>query len=174
MGWAYGINREGRRVGYGVRATCDQRGCHARIDRGLAYVCGGMHDGDEHGCGRYFCGNHLTYAVQLDTGEDYERAIWSRQVCQACCDRIEAELVERRGERIVVGDTAMYLEIAPVGWHSEVLMMPLRCFRGWSFVDGSGARCVGCRAVVQLGNANRLENLRLSQGAICKECAWLL
>ena len=59
MGWAYGTNAEGREIGYGVEATCDEKGCKAAIDRGLAYVCGGMHDGGEHGCGGYFCEDHL-------------------------------------------------------------------------------------------------------------------
>ena len=61
MGWAHGINAEGREVGYGVQATCDQEGCTAEIDRGLSFACGGMHDGGEHGCGKYFCVDHLHY-----------------------------------------------------------------------------------------------------------------
>lgn len=75
MGWAYGTNAEGREVGYGVEATCDQDGCEAEIDRGLAYVCGGMHDGGEHGCGHYFCVGHLYFALPPD-----ERG----QLCEAC------------------------------------------------------------------------------------------
>lgn len=74
MGWGSGVNAEGRKVGYLVRATCDEKGCRARIDRGLAYVCGGMHDGGEQGCGRYFCGRHLF----IGRGS---------QLCAACYDR---------------------------------------------------------------------------------------
>lgn len=59
MGWSYGINEQGREVGYAVEAECDTASCNAQIDRGLAYVCGGMHDGGEFGCGRYFCPDHL-------------------------------------------------------------------------------------------------------------------
>ena len=59
MGWATGTNNEGRPVGYAVPAVCDQPGCTTAIDRGVAYACGGMHDGGEHGCGRYFCATHL-------------------------------------------------------------------------------------------------------------------
>jgi hypothetical protein len=59
MGWAYGLNATGREIGYSIEATCDESGCTEEIDRGLAYVCGGMHDGGEHGCGGYFCGHHL-------------------------------------------------------------------------------------------------------------------
>lgn len=58
MGWAFCKNAEGRECGYGVQAKCDQPGCRKKIDRGLAYVCGGMHDGGDHGCGGYFCSKH--------------------------------------------------------------------------------------------------------------------
>lgn len=81
MGWGYGINDQGREVGYGVEATCDHEGCDEKIDRGLAYVCGGMHDGDEHGCGRYFCGEHLGYYWR---GPDEDMSV---QLCGACGPR---------------------------------------------------------------------------------------
>ncbi|MDB4928306.1 MAG: hypothetical protein JWM10_790 [Myxococcaceae bacterium] len=62
MGWAGPMpNAKGRMVGYAVAATCDTEGCGEKIDRGLGYVCGDMHDGGEHGCGDYFCGQHLYY-----------------------------------------------------------------------------------------------------------------
>lgn len=54
MGWGYG-ELDGREVGYAVDATCDAEGCDQRIDRGLAYRCGG----DLDGCGRYLCLDHL-------------------------------------------------------------------------------------------------------------------
>ena len=60
MGWAScGQDRYGREMGYAVLATCDEKGCTERIDRGLAYVCGGMHEGGDFGCGGYFCPEHL-------------------------------------------------------------------------------------------------------------------
>ena len=59
MGWSYGHNAEGREVGYSVDAVCDEEGCDAKIDRGVANCCGGMHDGGDHGCGGYFCSDHL-------------------------------------------------------------------------------------------------------------------
>jgi len=60
MGWAIGFDeRWNRDVGYGVPATCDHPGCEEKIDRGLAYVCGGEPYGGEHGCGLHFCGKHL-------------------------------------------------------------------------------------------------------------------
>jgi hypothetical protein len=59
MSWAVGYDtRWGRDIGYGVPAICDRPACGAKIDRGLAYVCGGEPYGGEHGCGLYFCGEH--------------------------------------------------------------------------------------------------------------------
>ena len=60
MGWSIGFDsRRNRDIGYGVPATCDFPGCGADIDRGMGYVCGGEPYGGEHGCGLYFCGEHL-------------------------------------------------------------------------------------------------------------------
>lgn len=79
MGWASGRNHAGRDVGYSVPATCDLAGCEAKIDLGLYYVCGGMHDGDEHGCGDYFCGEHLSYYWRGESEEEM-----SPQLCDKC------------------------------------------------------------------------------------------
>ena len=60
MGWQIGFDsRWNRDIGYGVPATCDFPGCGTDIDRGLGYVCGGEPYGGEHGCGLFFCGEHL-------------------------------------------------------------------------------------------------------------------
>lgn len=64
MGWAScGTDSQGRPIGYAHEATCDHPGCNAKIDRGLAYACGGMHGDGGHrgdfGCEKYFCGQHL-------------------------------------------------------------------------------------------------------------------
>lgn len=64
MGWATGTNTEGREIGYLVEAACDESSCEVKIDRGLAYACGAEHDGGEHGCGGYFCADHLHVATQ--------------------------------------------------------------------------------------------------------------
>lgn len=68
MSWAYcGTNRHGQEIGYGVSAQCDEPGCDSEIDRGLAYLCGAMHD-DGESCNRYFCSQHLVggaYPSQL-------------------------------------------------------------------------------------------------------------
>lgn len=75
MGWGYGVVK-GREVGYSVEATCDQEGCKAAIDRGLAYLCGQMHgqdDGD--GCGKYFCSEHGSFGGPCTHGENAERPV---------------------------------------------------------------------------------------------------
>ena len=75
-------------VGYAVSDICDEPGCDAEIDRGLAYVCGGMHDGGEHGCGHYYCYEHLYYGAQ----EQYcERCLkqWEKGYCAECGEPYE-------------------------------------------------------------------------------------
>lgn len=61
MGWAFcGTDANGREIGYGVEAECDHPDCHEKIDRGLGYCCGSMHNGDnDDGCGGYYCLKHL-------------------------------------------------------------------------------------------------------------------
>ena len=62
VSWAVGYDANWKRdIGYGVPAICDYPGCGAKIDRGLANVCGGESYGGEHGCGLFFCGKHLSY-----------------------------------------------------------------------------------------------------------------
>lgn len=81
MGWSGPTpNAEGRMIGYAVEATCDDPDCEEKIDRGLAYVCGDMHDGDEHSCGMYFCYSHLYMGVGLPN-----------QMCGPCADRYREE-----------------------------------------------------------------------------------
>lgn len=73
MGWGHcGHDDDDRPIGYAITATCDEPGCSAKIDRGLAYACGGMHGGGKHGCGRYFCPAHLVVGGA------------SEQLCAAC------------------------------------------------------------------------------------------
>lgn len=62
MGWAVGFDKRWDRwIGYGVPSTCDHTGCEEKIDRGLAYVCGGEPYGGDAGCGLYFCPKHLHF-----------------------------------------------------------------------------------------------------------------
>lgn len=78
MGWSIGYDSNWKRdIGYGVPAICDHPGCDKEIDRGLSYVCGGEPYGGEHGCGLYFCGEHMHY----HTFEDGE----TQQACERCC-----------------------------------------------------------------------------------------
>lgn len=81
MGWGSGVNEKGREVGYNIAATCDLDGCEKDIDRGLAYVCGGMHDGGDYGCGDYFCGEHLFMPSRDGIGAF---------LCDACCQRVDS------------------------------------------------------------------------------------
>lgn len=68
--------------GYLVRCKCHARGCPARIDRGLAYLC--------YRCTWYFCGDHLTAAInEADDFVAYEcfaGASW--QVCMRCAEQV--------------------------------------------------------------------------------------
>ncbi|MEU1088935.1 hypothetical protein ABZ401_19230 [Streptomyces sp. NPDC005892] len=67
MGYAsYSVTRNGQTIqaGYDVEAVCETTGCTEQIDRGLAYLCGNTPGGDEHGCGGYYCGQHLSFANQ--------------------------------------------------------------------------------------------------------------
>lgn len=60
MSWSVGYDTQWKRdIGYGVPAYCDYPCCGKKIDRGLAYVCGGEPYGGELGCGLYFCEQHL-------------------------------------------------------------------------------------------------------------------
>ncbi|MGW2920366.1 hypothetical protein ACWDBF_21245 [Streptomyces angustmyceticus] len=85
MGYAhYEITRNGKTIeaGYSVPTTCEQPGCNERIDRGLAHLCGETPGGDEHGCGGYFCGNHLYM-------NSNPAACGS--ACRGCNDRYDAQ-----------------------------------------------------------------------------------
>lgn len=76
MGWSIGYSHKQQRdIGYGVPAICDHPDCDAEIHRGMAYACGGEHDGGEDGCGLYFCHDHLYIG-----GDD------KPQLCERCCD----------------------------------------------------------------------------------------
>ena len=79
MGWAdCGTDSQGRPIGYAHRATCDEPGCDAEIDRGLAYKCGLMHGKDVYNCEGYFCDKHRC-CVELPDGT-------TASLCQACRD----------------------------------------------------------------------------------------
>lgn len=89
MSWANcGTDSEGRSIGYGVAATCDEPGCSTVIDRGLGYACGGRH-GKESGCEGYFCARHLVWS---ETALNAWNGRPGTFVCPACCafDREEA------------------------------------------------------------------------------------
>jgi hypothetical protein len=69
MSWAIGYDAKWNRdIGYGVPAECDHPTCRVKIDRGLSFVCGGEPFGGNHGCGLYFCPDHLFHAGEKRDG----------------------------------------------------------------------------------------------------------
>lgn len=90
MSWSdCGTDSDGRPIGYGFEATCDHPGCNKKIDRGLAYACGGMHGNETwpvtsvRSCEGYFCYDHRT--MVWPDGEDGDGIL----VCLACAKEIE-------------------------------------------------------------------------------------
>jgi hypothetical protein len=62
MSWAYGVDKDGREIGYSVKDICNAEGCEVEINRGISYRCGGVHNlRDDYGCGNFFCGNHMYF-----------------------------------------------------------------------------------------------------------------
>ena len=82
MGYSIGTGKNGRDIGYGVPAICDQPGCNEKIDRGMSYCCGGSPWNDE-GCHLYFCGKHLGLAKHMGAHEDDNDA-WCGNLCDVC------------------------------------------------------------------------------------------
>jgi hypothetical protein len=79
MGWAIGFDPQWNRdIGYGVPAECDHPDCKEQIDRGLWYVCGGEPYGGEHGCGLFFCGEHLFMSLHEEDPAAF--------LCERCAD----------------------------------------------------------------------------------------
>lgn len=105
MGWGNcGTDSKGRSIGYVHAATCDHPGCSARIDRGLAYACGGMHGNECLGgddqidwsamvepCDGYFCGKHLrSPCLEHQDGADLAAPL----LCFACAASLERDYRE--------------------------------------------------------------------------------
>ena len=89
MGWGNcGTDSMGRRIGYLHRGKCDQPGCKTRIERSLAYTCGGMHGTSDGGCEGYFCEKHLHMV------EDPNAELFQDILCEVCKNEHNARLVE--------------------------------------------------------------------------------
>lgn len=85
MGYArYEITRNGKKIeaGYDVETVCEENGCKEKIDRGLAHLCGETPGGDEHGCGGYYCGQHLFMTVDPNVSD----------LCTRCLDVFDKAL----------------------------------------------------------------------------------
>lgn len=87
MGWSIGYDSKWQRdIGYGVPAICDHPGCGEEINRGLGYVCGGEPYGGDHGCGLFFCGEHLFMA---EKGRLCERCAAGKEPFEPTPDTVE-------------------------------------------------------------------------------------
>lgn len=96
MGWSNcGNDSQGRPIGYAALATCDHPGCQAQIDRGLAYVCGGMHGESEVSCEKYFCEEHRQDFVESVEG--------TTRVCSSCANELisSGEWFENEDEGVI-------------------------------------------------------------------------
>ena len=72
MGYqVYELGGQNRFGGYGVPSICDHPDCNKKIDRGMAYCCGGE-PGSGKGCGQYFCTDHLGYSTEDDAVQQCE------------------------------------------------------------------------------------------------------
>jgi hypothetical protein len=90
MSWARcGTDSRGRRIGYAYAARCDEPGCRARIDRGLAYACGGTHGAGADFCEGYFCEKHLVFADVAEAIPDGAVQLIGF-VCRRCARSYEA------------------------------------------------------------------------------------
>lgn len=97
MGWANcGTDSKGRSIGYAHLARCDHPGCRAKIDRGLAHACGGMHGEqaltrddmfNDYACEGYFCGDHLRgVCLEHEDGAEYPVDVF---LCFSCAEKLE-------------------------------------------------------------------------------------
>ena len=89
MGWGRcGKDSRGRLIGYYYPATCDEPGCKKRIDRGLAYACGGMHGAGAWFCEGYFCEEHLVFADVTEADRERGDPV-SGEMCRRCARHYE-------------------------------------------------------------------------------------
>jgi hypothetical protein len=84
MGYAHYTTADGREAGYAVTAVCNEEGCTTVIDRGLSYLCGDSPHGDEYGCSKFYCDQHLFGAPAIIE-------IMGGGLCARCNGQIRAE-----------------------------------------------------------------------------------
>lgn len=102
MGWMLcGKNPEtGEMMGYGYSGICNHPRCNKEINHGLSYVCGGMHEGGELGCGKYFCTNHLNWLYFENKKLDQYAFNWpspteyDRQLCNDCVKDLQLSILK--------------------------------------------------------------------------------
>ena len=92
MGWAYcGRDKYDREIGYAIVATCDKKGCDREISRGLDYCCGPMHNGDDGGCGRYYCPDHGSLVDDRGRCQHKGYQAWGKTKCQLLSERVSID-----------------------------------------------------------------------------------
>lgn len=89
MGYGSYTLQSGKTAGYLVDATCEHPGCKEKIDRGMAFACGGE-PGEQGGwsCEGYFCGKHLFSVGVLP---DSAAAVELRE-CVSVCAQCTSQL----------------------------------------------------------------------------------
>ena len=106
MGWANcGTDSKGRPIGYAHEATCDHPGCEAKIHRGIAYACGGMHGEDEVSCEDYFCTEHLSSPALDDEALEAIGVELRAFLCADCCRDLEEYVHDELAARREGGET---------------------------------------------------------------------
>lgn len=151
MGWSHcGTDSEGREIGYGIEAMCDEPGCDAEIDRGLAYACGGMH-GSPPGCEGYFCPEHLVLGVDA-------------YLCERCKEKEMAEpLTSDELERIREQVTASLQRRAPAFARR---IAPVYRLLGWVWALPPETR-VPTEAEISKSIHSKIEGLRFDDPEMC-------
>jgi hypothetical protein len=120
MGYAsYTVHRNGQEIeaGYAVEDVCNKEGCTAKIDRGLGYLCGETPGGDEHGCGGYFCGEHLLMSSVDDEPQRCERCYASgeKRRREEFCDQLVVQIRTMPGVKeadVVVDKPEVFIDFA--------------------------------------------------------------
>ena len=113
MGWQIGFDANwDRDIGNGVPAVCDHPGCDADIDRGFAYVCDDVvGHGVTHGCGGYFCPQHLYLAATVPADPGF-----CKQLCTGCAEKHDRGECEECAEMPAPGpDDPTPLRVLSVG-----------------------------------------------------------
>lgn len=155
MGWSdCGEDVDGRHIGYGHPAFCDEPECQAIIDRGLSYLCGEMH-GDGISCNRYFCGQHLEGSNEgsgqrcreCNEGDMPDLTTPLCHICQTATDRPSKVCEECKWALDHEGFPWPTQALTPAGLFKLAMKVPCwrRCFRvGGPVTLDEANKCAEC------------------------------